>query len=374
MDIASVLERWANETHDFALLVLSPEARVTWANDAVARVLGYAPAELTGKTLRMIFTPEDIQRGLDQHELDVARRVGRAEDDRWHLSKDGSRIFCNGILTCLKGADGGVAGFMKVFRDRTDIRTQTETLENRLSEAVRLARRKDTFLSTLAHELRNPINAITNAAVLVRRAQDPDHVAKAIEIVERQAATMARLIGDLLDATRIDVGRLRLNIEPLSLQEAIASAVALQSAAVQAKGQVIRVVVPEVPIVLEADPVRLEQVLRNLLENAVKYTPSSGHIWVTATVEAGKAVIRIQDDGDGMNAETLPKVFEMFTRGDKAMDSASEGLGIGLAVVKNLVQLHGGIIEVQSGGPGRGSEFTVKLPLVQPGAIAPQPG
>ncbi len=124
MDIASVLERWANETHDFALVVLFPEARVMWANDALASVLGYAPGELVGKSLRMIFTPEDLQRGLDQHELDVAREVGRAEDDRWHLCKDGSRVFCNGILTCLKGAEGGVAGFMKVFRDRTDVRTQ----------------------------------------------------------------------------------------------------------------------------------------------------------------------------------------------------------------------------------------------------------
>ena len=366
MDIASVLERWANETHDFALVILSPEARVMWTNDALASVLGYAPSELVGKSLRMIFTPEDLERGLDHHEIDVARKVGRAEDDRWHVSKNGSRVFCNGILTCLKGADGNVAGFMKVFRDRTDIRTQTETLENRLSEALRLANRKDIFLSTLAHELRNPINAIANAAVVVRRAQDPEHAVKAIEIVERQSATIARLIDDLLDATRIDVGRLRLNIEAVNLQDAIASAVGLQSSAIQAKGQVIRAVVPEVPIVLQADPVRLEQILRNVLDNAIKYTPSSGHIWVTATVEAGKAVIRIQDDGDGMNAETLPRIFELFTRGEKALDSASEGLGIGLAVVKNLVQLHGGIIEVQSGGPGRGTEFTLKLPLVQP--------
>jgi len=299
--------------------------------------------------------------------------VGRAEDDRWHMSKDGSRVFCHGILTCLKGEDAGVTGFVKVFRDRTDIRTQTETLENRLSEALGLTRRKDVFLSTLAHELRNPINAITNAAVLLRRAQDPDHTAKAIEVVERQTATMARLIEDLLDATRLDVGTLRLNFQALNLQEAIASAVALQSAAAQAKGHVIRVVVPEIPIVLEADPIRLEEILRNLLDNSIKYTPSSGQMWVTATVEDDKAVVRIQDDGDGMNAETLPKIFEMFTRGERALDSASEGLGIGLAVVKNLVQLHGGIVEVQSGGPGRGSEFTLKLPLVQPAAMGQEP-
>ena len=163
----------------------------------------------------------------------------------------------------------------------------------------------------------------------------------------------------------MDVGHLRLNIEPLNLQDAISSAVALQSPALQSKRQVMQVVLPEVPIALEADPVRLEQILRNVLDNSIKYTPASGHLWVTATVEADKAVIRIQDDGDGMDAETLPEVFEMFTRGEKAMDSASDGLGIGLAVVKNLVQLHGGIIEVQSGGQGRGTEFTLKFPLAQ---------
>lgn len=366
MNLAPILKRWADETQDFALLYLAVDARVVWANAAVSRVLGYQPAELAGKTLRAIFTPEDLEHGLHQHELDVAREFGRAEDDRWHVCKDGSRVFCNGVLMALRDGVGKPSGFVKVFRDRTDVRTQTEALENRLAEAVRMAARKNVFLSTLAHELRNPLGAVSNAAILVRRAQNPDQAAEALDILDRQASTMARLIGDLLDATRIDVGHLTLNIESVSVQSAIESAVGLHRRAFQAKGQVIKVVVPEIPIVIEADPVRLEQILRNLLDNAMKYTPASGHVWVTATIEASSAVIRIEDDGDGMTAETLPRIFEMFTREEKALDSASEGLGIGLAVVKNLVQLHHGIVEVQSGGRGRGSEFTVKLPLVQP--------
>lgn len=364
--LAELMARWAEETQDFALLLLSAQARVLWANKALARVLGYAPEELVGQPLRTIFTPEDLERGLSDHELNVARSFGRAEDDRWHLGKDGSRVFCNGVLMALRDSAGQTTGFIKLIRDRTDLRTQTEALENRLSEALRSARRKDALLSTIGHELRTPLNVIGNAALILRRSSDETQRAQAAEMIERQKATMARLVDDLLDATRIDAGRMKLQIEPVLLQEAIARVVALHGNAAESHRQHLHVVMPEVPITLEADATRLEQILRNLLENAIKYTPAGGNIWVTATVEGQSAVIRVQDDGSGMTAEILPRIFDMFTRDAKALDSASEGLGIGLAVVKNLVQLHHGIVEVQSAGPNRGSEFTLNLPLKQP--------
>jgi len=343
---AEVISQWVEETQDFALILMSPQARVLWANSALTPVLGYAPGDLIGQPLSVIFTPEDLERGLADHELEVARTVGRAEDDRWHLGKDGSRVFCNGVLMALRDTAGQTTGFLKVIRDRTDIRTQTEALENRLGEALRLARRKDALLGTLAHELRNPISAISNSARILRCSSNAEQIAQAAEIVQRQTATMARLVDDLLDATRIDVGRLKLNIETVVLQDAIAAATSLHADAAASRQQNLQVVVPEAPIKLEVDPMRLEQILRNLLDNAIKYTPAGGTISVTATVEGPSAVIRIQDDGNGMSAQTLPRIFEMFTRDAKALDSAADGLGIGLAVVKDLVHLHHGIIEV----------------------------
>lgn len=365
-EAASAVARWAEETADFALVLMSAEARVVWANQALARVLGYTPEDLIGHPLERIFTPEDLERGLAAHEIELARASGRAEDDRWHLGKDGGRVFCNGVLMAMRDVNGQTTGFLKVFRDRTDVRTQTEALENRLGEAVHMSKRKDAFISTLAHELRSPLNAVSNAAELLRRTTDAAQLAKVADIVKKQAATMARLIEDLLDATRLDVGHLKLHVEPVVLQDVIASTVSANADAARARRQELHVVVPEVPITIEADSTRLDQILRNLLENAIKYTPAGGNIWVTATVEGRSAVIRVLDDGDGMSSEALPRIFELFTRDTKALDSATDGLGIGLAVVKNLVHLHHGIIEVQSAGPGRGSEFTVNMPLEQP--------
>lgn len=360
------LGKWAEATQDFALVALSASSHVVWANGALERVLGYTPEELVGKTLACVFTPEDLARGLDDHEIDVARTTGRAEDDRWHIGKHGRRVYCHGVLTALRDGEGRTNGFVKIFRDRTDVRTQIETLENSLSEGLARAGRKDVFLSTLAHELRSPLQAIANAANLFRRATDPGQNGKVADIVERQTTAIARLIDDLLDATRIDAGRLRIRCEPVRLQDAIAETVGLFSGAVDARRLQLHVVVPDVPIVLEADPMRLGQILRNLIENAVKYTPPGGNVWVTATVEGEAAVTRVRDDGNGMSAEVLPRIFEMFTRDAKALDSATDGLGIGLSVVKSLVELHHGIIEVQSAGPSRGSTFTLNLPLRQP--------
>jgi two-component system CheB/CheR fusion protein len=174
------------------------------------------------------------------------------------------------------------------------------------------------------------------------------------------------MLGDLLDATRLDTGSLKLDVHRVELQSAIRSAVSLHEASAIGRGLTIEVSVPEVPIELEADPTRLEQILRNLLDNAIKYTPRGGHIWVTGTIEGDAALVRVQDDGQGISAEALPRIFDLFTRGPRALDSATEGLGIGLAVVKDLVHLHHGVVQVQSVGAQKGSEFTVHLPLEQP--------
>ena len=364
--LAQWLELWHQQSEDFAVLFMALDATVVATNDAVTRILGYAPSELIGATLRHIFTEEDLRRGLDVHELEVAATLGRAEDDRWHIGKGGRRVWISGVLVPLRNSQGQHIGFAKLLRDRTDLHTEIVTLENRLAQANATASRKNEFLATLGHELRNPLHTLVSAFEVLKQTADPDKKEKMYPLVERQLSFFSRMLDDLRDATRVDVGALRLALVPLNLQEAIRGAIALHEATVKARSQQLQWIFPEPEIVVLADSIRLEQIIRNLLDNASKYTPEGGHISVTATVEGQMAVMRVVDDGIGLSASVLPAIFDLFTREDRAIDSAADGLGIGLALVKNLVELHHGIIQVQSGGPDQGSEFTVMLPLASP--------
>jgi PAS domain S-box-containing protein len=345
---------------------MSVDGTIVDLNPAATRLFGYEPHELKGSSLRRIFTAEDLARGLDAQELQAARLFGRSEDDRWHVTKSGTRIWANGVIMAVKDGHARVTGLIKILRDRTDVKTQTEAVENRLKDALRSASRKEGLLSTVSHELRNPLNTLQGSYEILRQRASGTEVSKVLDVVERQLGVMSRMLGDLLDASRMDVGSMKLDIERVELQSAIRSAVSLHENLALRRGLTIQISVPEVPIELEADPTRLEQILRNLLDNAIKYTRRDGHIWVTGTVEGDAAVVRVQDDGEGISAEALPRIFDMFTRAGRALDSATDGLGIGLAVVKNLVHLHHGVVQVQSVGAGKGSEFTIQLPLQQP--------
>ena len=370
---ADLLSLWHEQSEDFALVFLDLEARVVAANGAVTRVLGYEPAELMGHTLRSIFTAEDLAKGLDVHEREVAAQLGRAEDDRWHVGKNGRRVWVSGVMIPLRDRAGVQIGFAKLMRDRTDLRSEIAALENKVAEAKAAATRKDEFLSTLGHELRNPLSTLTNACALLKGRDEAERDDRIFAAMDRQLAVVGRILDDLRDVTRGDTGRLRLAFEPLNLQAAIVAAIELHLPAAEARSKSLRWVFPEPEIIVAADSVRLEQIVRNLLDNAIKYTPEGGQISVTATVEGAMAVIRIEDDGIGLSAEKLPRIFELFTREDRVVDSAADGLGIGLAVVKNLVALHHGLIQVQSAGPGKGSEFTVRLPLQQAPVVEPPP-
>jgi PAS domain S-box-containing protein len=368
---ADLLSLWHEQSEDFALIFLDLDARVVAANGAVTRVLGYEPAELMGQTLRRIFTEGDLAKGLDVHELEVASQLGRAEDDRWHIGKNERRVWVSGILMPLRDRQGNQIGFAKLLRDRTDMRTEMATLENQLTEARAAATRKDELLSTLGHELRNPLSTLTNACALLRGPGQAERADRIFAAIDRQLAVFGRIVDDLRDVTRVDTGRLRLELEPLNLQAAIRSAIELHRPAAEARAQLLRCVLPEPEIIVLADSVRLEQIIRNLLDNAIKYTPEGGEVAVTATAEGSMAVIRVEDDGIGLSGEELPRIFELFTREDRVVNSAADGLGIGLALVKNLVAQHRGIIQVQSAGPDKGCEFTVQLPLQHPPAVEP---
>jgi PAS domain S-box-containing protein len=240
------------------------------------------------------------------------------------------------------------------------------------AEAEAANRAKDQFLALLAHELRNPLAPIVTAAVLLRRPDAPPAVVEqAAGIVERQAKTLARLLDDLLDVSRITRGRIELRLQTVAVAEAVASAVEAARPLVDERRQTLSVCLPATPLHVEADPARLEQIIVNVLNNASKYTPPEGRIDVAVATEAGEAVLRIRDTGIGIAPDVLPRIFELFVQGDQSLAHTSGGLGIGLTLVHRLVTLHRGRVSAHSEGPGCGSEFTIVLPLSQVPAAVP---
>ena len=251
---------------------------------------------------------------------------------------------------------------------------QHRKLEDSLREADH---RKNEFLATLAHELRNPLAPLRNSLELVRLREDsPSAIRHARELMNRQVEQMTRLVEDLLDVTRIAQGKLVLKKEHIDLDPAITQAVQMNAPLREARRHRLSVSLSPTPLWVEADPVRLVQVLVNLLNNAAKYTPDGGEIAISATREGNEAVVRVKDNGVGIPPEKLNQIFEMFTQLDSDAEHAQSGLGIGLTLVRRLVELHGGSVSVTSLGVGKGSEFVVRLPSTTAGSptvAAPSP-
>jgi PAS domain S-box-containing protein len=235
----------------------------------------------------------------------------------------------------------------------------------RAEEALREAdRRKDEFLAMLAHELRNPLAPIRTANRILQEAGPADPLFERNRgIIERQVEKMARLVDDLLDVSRITRGQVRLERGPADLREVVAHAVEAAHPLIEAQGHELSLCLPEAPVVIEADRLRLEQVVTNLLNNAARYTDCGGRITAELQRAGSEAVLRVRDTGRGIGPELLPHVFELFTQGERGLDRSQGGVGIGLTLVKRLVELHGGTVDAMSDGPGRGAEFIVRLPI-----------
>jgi signal transduction histidine kinase/ActR/RegA family two-component response regulator len=276
--------------------------------------------------------------------------------DLYALRKDGSEVAVEIGLSPLETPDGRF-----VLAAVTDI-TQRKEAERALQEADR---RKDEFLAMLAHELRNPLGAITNAAQLLKQLGPPEgNLRWARDVIERQAAQLARIVEDLLDVSRISRGQIILRREPTPLAAAVALALETARPLVEARQQQFTSSVPSEPLWVDGDATRLAQVIGNLLSNASRYSPHGATISLTATPEAAEAVVRVHDTGVGIAAEMLPHVFDSFVQAERAPGRAPGGLGLGLTLARRLTEMHGGRLEAFSAGLGRGSEFVVRLPLL----------
>ena len=295
---------------------------------------------------------------------------------------DGSRVTTLAHANPIRDEAGSrVIGAVNLLVDISDRKRAAEALradvteQRERAEALRQAdRRKDEFLATLAHELRNPLAPIVNSLQILRMTQDQDpSVEKVCQIMERQTNLLVRLVDDLLEVSRIAQGKIDLRREKLDLAAVIRSAVETSRPQIDAGGHQLAISVPPRPMIVNADSDRLAQVIANLLNNAAKYTPAGGQIWLTARPGRGQVTISVRDNGVGISPEQLPRVFEMYAQGGVPDARSPRGLGIGLTLAKNLVQLHGGRIEARSDGLGKGSQFTITLPLVDRAVSAAVP-
>ncbi|MFZ6184173.1 PAS domain S-box protein [Nannocystis pusilla] len=348
---------------DYAIFTVDARGIVTSWNAGAKNVFGHEEHEIVGKDGAVLFTPEDRARGVPEKEIRAAGRDGRAHSERWHLRKDGTRFWGSGLMMPLR--DGGeYHGFLKIMRDWTEARRSKELLE-RQAEALRQAdRRKDEFLATLAHELRNPLAPLRNGLAILRRAGfDEEMAERAREMMERQLGQMVHLIDDLLDVSRISRGKIELRKDRVALGQVLQSAIETVQPLIERHRHELTVESPPEPVFVEADAVRLAQVFANLLGNAAKFTPPGGHICLTIERRAGGVAVRVKDDGIGIEPEMLPRVFDLFAQVTDTYERSQGGLGIGLSLVKQLVEMHGGTVEARSGGLDMGSEFTVCLPI-----------
>ena len=249
----------------------------------------------------------------------------------------------------------------------TDI-TERKRVEETLREADR---RKDEFLATLAHELRNPLAPIRNALQILRISSSGEPAADRVcEMMERQVGHLVRLVDDLLEVSRITRGKVELRTEPVELATVIRNAVEASRPLIEAAGHQLAISLPAEPLIMIGDPVRLTQIFANLLNNAARYMDEAGQIWLTARQQDGGVIVSVRDTGIGIPAEMLPHIFKMFTQVDRSTRKSQGGLGIGLTLVRTLVEMHGGQVEAHSRGPGQGSEFVVRLPLSTTHSVA----
>ena len=370
LDLIQTVARTTTE----GLCMIDRQGRLTFLNPAAESILGDSESTMLGSPLpELLAQPAP---GTHSTNLVPCDWVGtnQAVRDREVIlpRKSGEQMpiafSSTPILT-----DGVMVGTVVVLRDITEQRRIGTEMERRAAELVESARRKDEFLAIIAHELRNPLVPILNAMRIMGLRGGTDAAEERTRaMVEQQVRHMNRLIDDLLDMSRISRGTIQLRNEPTLLADAVDRAVESIRHQVVARGQSLEVSLPHEPIWLDADPTRLDQILTNLLTNAAKYTDPNGRIRLSATREGGNAEIRIVDNGVGIAASFLPRIFDLFAQADRSLDRSQGGLGIGLTLVRDLVELHGGSISVRSEGLGMGSEFIVRLPRLAEPSSQPQ--
>ncbi|HSQ54178.1 MAG TPA: PAS domain S-box protein [Gemmata sp.] len=334
-------------------------------NTGAEHLFGYSAAEAIGRSITLIIPPERLDE--EQMILDKLRRGERIEHyETVRVSKEGRRIAISLTISPLRDGSGRVVGASKVARDIT--------LQKQAEEMLRDSdRRKTEFLAVLAHELRNPLAPLRNSLqVAILAGDDWAAMEEAHAVMDRQLDHLVRLVDDLLDLSRITKGKIELRKERIELASAVRDAVEASRPLIEASGHELAVTLPAGPVWVEGDRMRLAQVFSNLLNNSARYTDRGGRIALRVERSGRETVVTVSDNGVGIPADAVPNIFEMFTQADRGLERSRGGLGIGLSLVRGLVELHGGWVEARSEGPGKGSEFAIHLPCAPAPAVKPR--
>ena len=354
----------ASDAKEYAIFLIDLGGRLLCWNAGAERVFGYQADEVIGQYFSRFFTPDDLRAGLPNDALRTALAEGRAVRKYWQVRKDGARFWCQAVVTLLLDESKEARSFAIVTHDLTE----SEAAVAQRARADGLAesnRSKEDFMALLSHELRSPLSPIINAVSILRQMKTNDPlIEQAGNIIDRQVGVMVRLVDDLLDVSRITKGKLRLTKEQVDLRVVVNCAAETARPFMDARKHDFSVSLPTGSIWVHADPTRMEQVVVNLLNNAAKYTDTGGLIRMSVDQEGDDAVIRVQDNGVGIAPELLADIFDLFTQVDGSLGRSYGGLGIGLALASNLVELHEGRLQAHSSGLGKGCRFTIKLPVM----------
>jgi PAS domain S-box-containing protein len=339
---------------DYAIIMLDHGGVVSSWNGGAEAITGYSTDEILGKHFSHFYTSEDIRASKPWQQLLAASETGRSADESWRVKKDSSQFWSSSVISAIYDAERKHRGYVLVMQDLT-ARRHAETLAD-------TTQRMHEFIAMLAHELRNPLAPIRNAVELMRNRGLADPTLEAMRAtIDRQLSTMTRLIDDLLDVNRIARGHFSVGRESVDLREVVSRAVEATNPLIAAYGHRLSVAIPDSMIVIQGDPIRLTQVFVNLLNNAAKYTPTGGSIGITLDYRETDVVVRVTDSGRGIEPSDLERIFDLFTQLEPN-PAGQGGLGVGLALVRRVVELHGGTVRARSAGLGQGSEFTVTLP------------
>ena len=349
------------ESSEDAIIGENPDGIVTSWNAGAERLFGYTAAEIVGRPISVL-APHN--RADEESQILVRLRRGERVDqlESERITREGQLITVSLTLSPIRDGCGRIVGAAKIARDITERKRIEQERRLRLEELAEANRRKDEFLAMLAHELRNPLAVIDNAVQLTTLNGVQDQINECMDVISRQVKHLSRLIDDLLDASRMTRGKIQLHTQRLDAAVVVRSAIESASPIIEARQHALALDIASEPLPVDADPLRLEQIVTNLLTNAAKYTDRGGKIWLSAGREEETIIIKVRDAGVGILPEHLPRIFELFAQVDHSLARSEGGLGIGLTLARTLAEMHGGTVTATSAGQGMGSEFIVRLP------------
>lgn len=347
-----------------AVLLLDGEGAIVEWHAGAERMFGFRRETMLGRPFETLFVDTDRAHDEARWALDAARAEGSVEDDRWMRRADGGRVWVASVTSAWRDKAGRLRGFLHLSRDRTDLRSHMDLLQERLERTRELGKHQTAMIATLAHEMRQPLASLGAASRALRQDLAPEGKLRTLELIDRELLLLRTVVADVMESTRAAVGKARLQLSMVDVGALLRDGIECCQPALDARSQRAEVDAAE-DLVAELDALRMRQVVVNLLGNASKFSPKGAALSLRACAEGDALVFACRDPGRGVTKELLPRLFQTFRQDAADGGGVDHGLGLGLSVVKSIVEMHRGHVAIASDGPGLGTEVTVRIPLRQ---------